>query len=172
MNVELRRMSDEDFENYVKYSIKVYSQGMLDEKEYPNYQAAYESGYREITNFYATLREGESIHPHNIIDTEKSVIVGYLAFSHLIYEGQKIAFIDYIEVFPQFRRQGYAQKAMAIMENKVRADNIKIIDLNVMLHKIGAQKLYKGMGYDYRRPRYLGPNPEQITRFDMRKVLD
>ena len=146
MPITLQSMTESDFENYKKYSIKVYSQGMLDEKEYPNYEAAYASGYNEVTNFYKTLREGESYQAYNIMEETSHTIVGYLVFSYLIYNGQKIAFIDYIEIFPQFRRKGYAKRAMELMEEIVRKDGLPLIDLNVMLHKVGAQKLYASLG--------------------------
>ena len=117
----------------------------------------------------ATLQSGESCHPFDIKVGETTV--GYLVYSYLIYQGETIAFVDYIEVFSQFRRKGYAQQAMRLMEDNVKKDGLKVIDLNVMLNKVGAQKLYASLGFEYFRPRYLGPNPEQMTRFDMRKKL-
>ena len=165
MPINLRPMSDAGFEQYKKHSIEVYAQGMLDQGEYPNFAAA----YKEVTNFYATLQDGESCQPFNIEHNDTTV--GYLVYSYLIYQGEKIAFVDYIEIFSQFRRKGYAQQAMRLMETAVKQDGLKVIDLNVMLSKVGAQKLYSSLGYEYFRPRYLGPNPEQMTRFDMRKKL-
>ena len=60
---------------------------------------------------------------------------------------------------------------MLAIEKDVKKAGIDIIDLNVMLYKVGAQALYTGLGYSYHRPRYFGPNPNEITRFDMRKIL-
>jgi ribosomal protein S18 acetylase RimI-like enzyme len=169
MSVKLSPMSDAGFEQYKKHSIEVYAQGMLDQGEYPHFAAARAAACKEVTNFYSTLQSGESSHPFDIKIGEK--IVGYLVYSYLIYQGEKIAFVDYIEIFTPFRRKGYAQQAMQLMEQHVKKDDLKIIDLNVMLNKVGAQKLYASLGFEYFRPRYLGPNPEQMTRFDMRKKL-
>ena len=94
-----------------------------------------------------------------------------MAFSYLNQPDRRVAFIDYISVFPDFRRQGYARRAMELMEEIARKDGLDTVDLNVMLYKAGAQQLYLGLGYSFRRPRYLGPNPHEITRFDMRKFL-
>ena len=171
MAVELKPMNDAETRDYIEYSIHEYATNMLEQKEYPNLQSALIAGRTEITGFYKSLKEGERFQPYHIYDTDLDKNVGLLAFSYLNYPEKRVAFVDYISVFPDFRRRGYAKRAMEIMEEIVLKDGLDTIDLNVMLYKAGAQQLYLGLGYSYRRPRYLGPNPHEITRFDMRKVL-
>jgi len=169
MSVSLSPMSNAEFEQYKKRSIEIYAHGMLDQDEHPDFPAARTAAYQEVTHFYASLHSDESYYAFNIKTDDTTV--GYLAFSYLMSQSNKIAFVDYIEVFAQFRRKGYARQAMQLMEHHVKKADLKIIDLNVMLNKVGAQKLYASLGFEYLRPRYLGPNPEQMTRFDMRKKL-
>jgi len=171
MAVELRPMNDAETRDYIEYSINEYAGNMVEQKEYPNFQSALAAGRAEITGFYKSLKEGERFQPYHIYDTELGKNVGLLAFSYLKYPEKQVAFVDYISVFPEFRRKGYARRAMELMEEIVLKDGFDTIDLNVMLYKAGAQQLYVNLGYSFRRPRYLGPNPHEITRFDMRKVL-
>lgn len=173
MPVVLEKMTPTAFDAYVKDSIREYAEYMVMQREYPNVAIALKAAEAEIIPYYKNLKPNEKTFAYHIINGETGERMGYLVYSHLSSRepGKMVAFIDFIKIDQPYQRQGYARQAMEIIEKDIHEAGIRIIDLNVMLHKLGAQALYSGLGYQYQRPRYLGPNPREITRFDMRKIL-
>lgn len=57
------------------------------------------------------------------------------------------AFIYNIEIFPEFRRQGYAEAAMRTLEDEARRMGAEAIRLHVFGHNVAARPLYEKLGY-------------------------
>ncbi|HEX9095919.1 MAG TPA: GNAT family N-acetyltransferase, partial [Candidatus Dormibacteraeota bacterium] len=57
------------------------------------------------------------------------------------------AFIYNIEIYPQFRRRGYAEQAMLKLEEEVRRLGLEAIRLHVFGHNTAARPLYEKLGY-------------------------
>jgi ribosomal protein S18 acetylase RimI-like enzyme len=165
-------MNYEEIHSYLDFSQREYAQGMLDQGEYPDYDTALRAARNEINYYYNHIIPGESHYAYYIVNHLTGVSVGVLAFSILLRRGEKdpFVFVDYISVYPQYRRLGHAHFAMQWLEGWARDHKIKTIDLNVMQHKKGAVKLYEGLGYHIFQERALGLS-KVPGRFDMRKVL-
>lgn len=58
-----------------------------------------------------------------------------------------IAFIYNIEIFPEFRRRGYAEQAMKRLEEEARRLVLEGIRLHVFGHNTAARPLYQKLGY-------------------------
>jgi ribosomal protein S18 acetylase RimI-like enzyme len=58
------------------------------------------------------------------------------------------AFIYNIEIYPQFRRRGYAEQAMLKLEDEVRRLGLESIRLHVFGHNTAARPLYEKLGYE------------------------
>jgi ribosomal protein S18 acetylase RimI-like enzyme len=69
-------------------------------------------------------------------------------------------FIYDLLVFEPFRRQGYGEKAMRLLEEVAREKGIRMLSLQVFGDNPGARKLYAKLGYEevaLRMSKSLGP---------------
>lgn len=57
------------------------------------------------------------------------------------------AFVYNIEVFPEFRRHGYAEAAMRKLEDEARRMGAETIRLHVFGHNTAARPMYEKLGY-------------------------
>ena len=83
----------------------------------------------------------------SIVDQEIEGSVGILWFANIERAGKRIAYVYNLLVHPQYRRQGYAQKAFVLMEEKVKALELSEIALHVFGHNLAAYALYQKLGY-------------------------
>lgn len=168
----LKEMSYPEIQEYLEYSQREYAQGMLDQGEYPDYETALRASRTEISHYYNTPQPGETHYAYNIINSQTGQKVGMLAFSILQGRGHEGAFVfvDYVTIFPEFRRSRHATVAMQWLESWALQHDLTCIDLNVMKHKKGAVQLYRNLGYEVFRERALGFSKEP-GRYDMRKIL-
>lgn len=170
--ISLIEMTFDEVKEYIAFSQREYAQGMLDQSEYPDYETSLRAAINEINHYYNQVLPGETHYAYHIINTKTQERVGILAFSILVRHKDKapFVFVDYISVFPTFRRQGYARFAMQWLENWVRNHELKTIELNVMKHRRGAFNLYESLGYKVYQERALGLS-KIPGRYDMRKEL-
>lgn len=170
--INLSEMNFDEVKEYIEFSQREYAQGMLDQGEYPDYETALRAAINEINYYYNQALPGEVHYAYHIINAKTKERVGILAFSILVRrQGQEpFIFVDYISVFPAFRRQGYARYAMQWLENWVRNHEFTTIELNVMKHRRGAYNLYLSLGYQVYQERALGLS-KIPGRYDMRKIL-
>ena len=173
MPIILEKMTPTEFDKHVKDSVQDYAEYMVEQGEFPNVGISLKAAAAEIIPYFAGLKPEEPTFAYHIVDAVTKERAGKLVYTHLLgrEKGKQVAFIDWIGIFKEHRRKHFARDAMLAIEKDVKKAGIDIIDLNVMLYKVGAQALYTGLGYSYYRPRYFGPNPSEITRFDMRKIL-
>ena len=57
------------------------------------------------------------------------------------------AFVYNIEIYPEFRRHGYAEAAMRTLEDEARRMGAETIRLHVFGHNTAARPLYEKLGY-------------------------
>lgn len=166
-------MTPTEFDKHVKDSIQDYAESMVKQKEFPNMAISLKAAEAEVIPYFASLKPEEPIFAYYIIDATTKERVGKLIYTHLLNreKGRQVAFIDWINIFKAYRRKYFARDTMLAIETDIKKAGIDLIDLNVMFYKVGAQALYTGLGYNYHHTRYFGPNPNDITRFDMRKIL-
>ena len=67
---------------------------------------------------------------------------------HVKQKPKPHAFIYYIEIYPQFRRHGYAEQAMTQFEEEARRLGLESIRLDVFDHNAAARPLYAKLGYE------------------------
>jgi GNAT superfamily N-acetyltransferase len=171
-NISLQEMNFSEVKTYIEFSQREYAQGMLDQGEYPDYETSLRAAINEISYYYNQVLPGETHYAYHIVNAKTGERVGILAFSILVRRDAKqpFVFVDYISVFPPFRRHGYARYAMQWLENWTRNHELKTIELNVMKHRRGAYLLYGSLGYHVYQERALGLS-KIPGRYDMRKEL-
>jgi len=74
--------------------------------------------------------------------------VGHIWFTRMTHGGQTFAFVFDIIIFEEYRRQGYGEKTMLAVEEKVREQGLDSIALHVFGHNRAAATLYEKIGYE------------------------
>jgi ribosomal protein S18 acetylase RimI-like enzyme len=83
-----------------------------------------------------------------IVDESTSTAVGVLWFAVVVKNGLKSAFVYDVEIKSAFQRMGYARAAFRALEPLVHSLGLQTIGLHVFKQNIGAQALYKSLGYE------------------------
>lgn len=105
---------------------------------------------RSLAVFEKLLPQG-LVTPNNylfeIVGNEGSQMVGSVWFSVQEQLGIRDAWVSYIEVKPEFRRQGYATRAFQALEAIVVPLGVSSIGLHVFNHNREAQAFYSQLGF-------------------------
>ena len=86
-------------------------------------------------------------HLWSIVRSEDRKSVGLL-WVNMQQKPKPHAFIYNIEVYPDFRRRGYAEAAMRELEVAVKRMGAETIRLHVFGHNTAARPLYEKLGYE------------------------
>ncbi|HXN92242.1 MAG TPA: GNAT family N-acetyltransferase [Candidatus Sulfotelmatobacter sp.] len=85
-------------------------------------------------------------HLWSIVRSSDREPVGML-WMGVVHKPSRRAFIYNIEIYPQFRRHGYAMQAMLRLEEEARGLGLDAIGLHVFGHNTAARPLYEKLGY-------------------------
>jgi ribosomal protein S18 acetylase RimI-like enzyme len=105
---------------------------------------------RSTTDFEESLPGGLATPDHHLYTiraTEDGPTVGYLWFAETEKNGLRSAFVNDLEILPEYRRQGHAEAAFRAMESLVRDLGLESVDLFVFAQNEAAQALYRKLGY-------------------------
>ncbi len=155
--VVLRGMRQDEYPAYCQYFIGDYSQEIAKNYGHPldvSVELAESDLRRSFPNGFDSTE-----HTLLCIDTEidgEIELVGYLW--HSINVNDKSTFIYDFFVSREYRGSGYGTRAIAGLENQLRAIGINQIKLRVAYHNERALKLYKDVGFE-------------ITGFNMCKTV-
>lgn len=111
---------------------------------------------RSRSDFIALLPQGLAT-PDNFLyeiqsqldpaETTGGIHVGYLWFAVVVKNDERSGYVYDLEVFPEYRRQGHAERAFAAMETVAREMRLPGVGLHVFANNPGAQNLYAKLGY-------------------------
>ncbi|MFI5091199.1 MAG: GNAT family N-acetyltransferase [Terriglobales bacterium] len=82
----------------------------------------------------------------NIVPAGSEEAVGML-WIQVMQKPMPSVFVYNIEIYPQFRRRGYAEQAMLKLEEEARRLGLEGIRLHVFGHNTAARPLYEKLGY-------------------------
>jgi len=161
-----------DMKKFLDHSLGDYAQAMFDAGEYPTLERASQASYEEVFSFYNTPRPEKVHYPCyiDVVTATETVEVGVTEMVSLLRSGQLVAFVNQIWIYPPYRSLGYAAQAMLRLEELARAQKLFTLELNVLIHRVNAQRLYQKLGYTVTR-RWKGGYATHMTRIDMRKTL-
>ena len=149
--ITLEPIQQEDFERFLDQEIRNYAADHVRNGNWP----AEGSLERSRQEFEALLPEGiHSQHQHLWSICRDAEKIGVLWIEA---KNAKAFIYDFIIDEP-FRGRGYGKQALASMEEKLKAMNIESVGLHVFGDNLGAQELYKKVGF-------------QITGIHMQKKL-
>jgi ribosomal protein S18 acetylase RimI-like enzyme len=144
--VELIPMTEDEFQMFLAYSIQNYAHehvtgGIWSEEE---------ALQKATDEFQGYLPQGLNTPGHYltmVVDDALEKSVGILWFAVSEKVGQQQAFVYDIEIFQEYRRQGYGTLAFRELENRARELGVSSIALHVFGHNFGARNLYEKLGY-------------------------
>jgi ribosomal protein S18 acetylase RimI-like enzyme len=151
MTTTLEPLQQEDFEKFLEHEIREYAADHVRNGNWPA-EGSLERSRQEF----------ESLLPDGIHSPDQylwSICEGPVKLGVLWVEAKNgKAFIYDFVIDEPFRGKGYGKQALAAMEEKLKAMSIGSVGLHVFGDNLGAQELYKKVGFE-------------ITGIHMRKKL-
>ena len=98
-------------------------------------------------------------HLFDIVDEARNLVVGMLWFAVVVKHGLRSAFVYDVEVFSPHQRQGHGRAAFQALEARVQALGLGSIGLHVFAQNVGAQALYRSLGFGVTGLNMLKPLP-------------
>lgn len=89
----------------------------------------------------------ENNHLFEINATERELCVGHIWIAIDKNQLDATAFIYDLEIYPKFRKKGYAKMALNAIESYVKENDVHYICLHVFHENVAAKALYAQSGY-------------------------
>ncbi len=147
--IELKPMSDADFESYFAESVRSYAEEVAPRKQI-SFERAFadaEKYYREIILPHGLQTPGQFL--FNIVEISSGLKVGYLHAGEKSdgTAGDEIFGWD-ILIYPPYRRKGYARLAIRSLAENLKNSGYKAGHCFVWDDNLGAIHLYKSFGFE------------------------
>jgi ribosomal protein S18 acetylase RimI-like enzyme len=144
--ISLEPMTQAEFDAWLPRSIREYAQEHVVDGRWSEEEAVDKSRAEHET----LLPRGLATPDHHLWTITRSSdrkAVGLL-WVHMMQTPKPHAFVYSIEVYPEFRRRGYAEAAMKKLEEVARGMGAGSIRLHVFGHNAAARPLYVKLGYE------------------------
>lgn len=144
--IELNPMTAAEYEAFMELSSADHIRGQVEAGYWKEEQG--EAKMQQMVERF--LPEGAATPGHNFFmvrDPETEDEVGALWYWVTEKDGHQLIFVMDIQVYPEFKRQGYGSQAFLEMEAQARELGIKLIALNVFEHNTAARAMYEKLGY-------------------------
>jgi RimJ/RimL family protein N-acetyltransferase len=144
--IELVAMNELEFEMYLAYSIQEYAQDQAQSGRVSEDEAQQEAEQQ----YQQFLPQGLQTPEHTlcmIVDPGQGKNVGVLWFDQRTQEKGQQIFINDIMIFEEFRRSGYAKRALQQLEKQARELGATSIGLRIFGQSETARILYEKLKY-------------------------
>lgn len=158
--------SKEQVEAMLAYTIPEYADMLYDGAEVTPKDKAREMADKQLNGL---LPNHEVNEPHEVYfmhDNDKHI--GFIWFEKRPMTRE--LFLQYIGVFPEYRRHGYAQLGLNFVEMIASQQQARTCSLTVLRHNLAAVNLYKNNGY-MTQPDSMLPPGRKPTRYRMYKIV-
>ncbi|MFK8050820.1 MAG: GNAT family N-acetyltransferase [Halioglobus sp.] len=146
MKVLLKAMNEESFSDYIQIAIPVYAKSNVDSGRWEESQSLALS-----KSVHASLLPDGNLtkdnYLFNIVDGGSDVKLGHIWVKIEDHSGNLSGFIYDLEIYPAFRRRGYAKLALGILEELVAGLGATSLRLHVFNQNSAAIDLYNSLGY-------------------------
>lgn len=145
MKTELRKMNEEEFDQYIEEFIPDYAKDLSINFLLPMDLALKES--RElIDSLLPDKQESDGQSVYNIYSMTEKTNIGVMWYN--IHPDSKKVFVYHILVYEDFRKKGYATSVLQQLESDMKNKEITSLGLSVFGNNPGAYNLYKKLGYN------------------------
>jgi ribosomal protein S18 acetylase RimI-like enzyme len=144
----LRRITNAEFATWLTQAVAAYAADKVTSGAWSRANAL----DRSRKEHDALLPEGKDTPDHHLfsIVDASGAPVGTLWFAVEHRGDTRVAYVYNVVVLPEHRRQGFALRAFAALEDEVQRMGLAGIALHVFEHNTAAQALYRKLGF---RPR-------------------
>ena len=148
---------------YREAAAAAYAEENVDSGRWPA-EGALERSQADFDSLLPRGVETPDNHLFEIKAEEHGPAIGYLHFAIEVKAGARSAFVYDLEIAPEFRRRGHATAAFRAMEPLARELGAEAIGLHVFAQNVGAQALYRRLGYRVTGMNMVKPLSEEPAR--------
>lgn len=144
--IVLRKMKGEELNNYLDYFVPDYADEIVRNFHYSKDEAITQA-VSEVNN---DLPQGVDTHGQFLFCVELSDDMGSSVIGYLWYRlsnAGKIAFVNDLFIFSEFRGKGFGKQALSSLEAEVLKLDIDQIELRVAYDNESARGLYEETGF-------------------------
>lgn len=155
--MKLINLSEKDFSEYLETAIADFAEDKVNAGNFPAEKALELS--RE--SYEKLLPDGVNTKDHllfSIFDEENEEKLGIIWIKLNYEKGNRNIWIYDFIIFEKYRRQGFGEKSLELLEEKAKELGFNKISLHVFGHNKGAISLYQKVGF-------------QTTNINMSKIL-
>lgn len=165
--LKFKKLQVNAFKFYMRQSIEKYAEYIFESKEVDSLEEARRVSREEVLPWAREAETSKSHHLYRAKD-KKNNTVGWLWFE-MVEEG-RTAFLVYIFVEPEFRRQGNASEILKFFEQEAKNLGSTEVVLYVFKINTSAIKLYEKSGYKI-VDEVSSFNATEPTRYKMTKKI-
>lgn len=170
-DIALTPITDEALNQFLPESIDMYAQSMVDNGEYASREIPNRLAENEVYSYFPNDQLLPNEHIFSIVDASDRETILCTTWITIRLTGKfPSAFLVWIDILPEYRRQGLAQKALKELEAFARRLKASHIDPSVFANNHSARKLYEQMGYKEVRAKMLG-HATRPSLYELRKHL-
>ena len=140
--IALRIMTEDEYNNWVKYSISDYAKNLFKAEKYSETEAIKQAE----KEFYSLLKNGLDTPGHHLFVAENDNKIPVGVIWYITADANCIFIADFL-VYEEYRRMGYGIAILTKLERKVKPEGFSMIKLHVFRHNIPAIKLYEKCGF-------------------------
>ena len=142
--IQLIPMTEADYADFMSVSMSCFAQDQVTAGEW---QA--EDAQQNIEKLREKVLPNGLATPGQTFFTtqDAETVVGGLWYTFEEQNGERQLFVMDIEIYPEYRRHGYASQAFLAMEAQARELGIGTIAFHVFKHNHPARAMYKKLGY-------------------------
>ena len=142
----LTPMTETEFARYLARAIPEFAQDKVDAGQW----CAQEALELSRTGYAEQLPQGLATPDHfffTVRDAATHTDVGMLWFAAQERAGKHIAYVYDVYILTAHQRKGHATRAFAALDDLARERGLSGVALHVFGHNVGAQTLYRRLGY-------------------------
>ena len=144
--IDLKQMSEKDYEKFREDEIKKYAQMKIDTNEWEP-SNSYSRAESDLNYFLPTQPSTEGLVFLSIIDIDTGNCVGTICYGRLPNQSIQDTYIYDIRIYDEYQRKGYGQMALSELEDRLRHTGIKNMILDVSVYNKAAELLYGKSGF-------------------------
>lgn len=142
----LRAMTEPEYQVWRAQEVRAYAADKVASGAWTA-ESAVELSRREHASLLPLGKDTPDNYLYAVVDVNEAP-VGVLWFAVKERASIRIAYVYDIEIKPDYRRQGHAQRAFEALEAEVTALGLAGIALHVFGHNVAGRDLYAKLGYE------------------------
>lgn len=144
--IHLRRMTEVEYQSWLAIVVADYAREKMEAGFFKSEEALQKSK-NEFSKLLPDGIDTPDQYLYSIVDSSELEAVGMIWFARINGQAGPMAYIYDLMVYSAYRRRGYGEAAMHLLEEKVHEVGLDTIELNVFGQNRPARALYQKMGY-------------------------